>query len=301
MKLCVLDTETTGISAATNRILEVAAVVYCTVSQTSIAGVHFLVPTTERNPAEHINKISTTALLQPPIPGLVDSFLKMYQHCDCVVAHNADFDKRFVTALWPDLPEKPWVCSQKQINFPKGGKNCRKLSHLAADHDIPVNGAHRAMADVIVLAGLLKMVPDLDWQITRALGKTGAEAKKAAFPQQKVITGSKVLYEVVDTRYDPAKNADYKAAGFRWIPEVRRWRKEVPRGQPPTFPFEVRPAQLPHMFAPRQVSGTIMVADPPQTAVAPPAPPPALPTVPVFDDPADEPLAENESDDDWSL
>jgi DNA polymerase III epsilon subunit-like protein len=210
-------------------------------------------PTDAPNRAEHVNKISARALRQPAVSGLVDAFQQMYSDAECVVAHNATFDRQFIAAKWPNLPQKPWMCSMSDITFLKGGKR-QKLNHLAVDHEIPVWGAHRAMADVTTLVSLLSTVPDLETQIRRTLSLptragAGADGRVTSASPTPQPGGGKVLYEVVDVRYDPAKNAEYKAAGFRWVPEAKRWRKEIPKGQPTSFGFEVRLAQAPSCFS----------------------------------------------------
>jgi len=332
MRLCCVDTECTGLSPTNDRIIEVAAVTYCTTSAAVLFGVHFLIPTSERNGAVHLNNISASALQQPAIPSMVDSFKHMYADADCIVAHNADFDRRFITAHWPDLPRKPWICTQKDIAFPKAGNGkCRKLNHLAVDHDVPVFGAHRAMADSITLVTLLSKCTNLEGQIRRVLSlppKPGTDAmSKRIASVTPFPAGAKVLYEVVESRYDPAKNQEYKAAGFRWVPEAKRWRKEIPKGQGTSFSFEVRPAQAPSHFSapppPTAQVPSVSVSgrqDIPITAASSNAPSAAgsgtvsgssITSSPVgnlttaggpFGDPVDEPAQEQiDSDDDWSL
>lgn len=233
MRLLILDTETTGLTPGRDLLIEVAAVTYCTDSATTLAGVHFLIPTTEPNRAEHIKHISGTALNQRGIPGMAEVFMKMYEDCDVVIAHNVAFDRKFIEAQWPQLVGKPWVCSMKDITFP-AGKGCKKLNHLAVDHGVNVIDAHRAMGDVIVLVRLLSLVPDLVTQIENVLGR-----QEPAGEVQGPIEPS-VLFEVVDTRYDLAMNNKYKAAGFRWDPEARRWRKQFRGSQEPNVEFQIK-------------------------------------------------------------
>ena len=164
MRLLVLDTETTGLSFSHSKIIEVAAALHCTTSHTILASLQFLVPHAGVNEAEHINGITHLMLTQEPVPGSYDMLRALWSSSDCVVAHNARFDRHFLTRHFPSLPEKPWVCTVSDISFPKTRKS-RVLSHIAADHDIPVFKKHRALDDVLLLSQLLALVPDLDNQI----------------------------------------------------------------------------------------------------------------------------------------
>lgn len=63
-----------------------------------------------------------------------------------VVAHNAQFDRRFCERIWPIFASKPWACSFREIRWSDEGFEGAKLCHLAAGHGFFFDG-HRAADD----------------------------------------------------------------------------------------------------------------------------------------------------------
>ena len=282
-RLLIVDTETTGLSFEHSRLIEVAAVLYCTESKTVLGGVQFLVHDGTDNAAEFINKISPAALARRPVPGLEAAFKDMYSDCDVVIAHNANFDQHFICKKWPDLPKRPWVCSLKQLTFPKATAS-KKLNHLAVDHGISPVDAHRAMGDVIVLCRILQEISDLERQVTLALsGKSTVTAN--------------TLYEVFPSNF--GENDTYKAAGFRFDREAKRWRKRMSKEDAGKLSFQVRPVAIPSIFQAPKTPKVFPVASPTkfETAAKPLAstlPPASIPQTESDDQPVDD-------DDDWDL
>jgi DNA polymerase III epsilon subunit-like protein len=86
-----------------------------------------------------------------------------------IVAHNADFDRSFVS---PALRALPWADSMSDIDWGRG-KVGGSLTALALAHDVGVVSAHRAMADVDVLVRTFqaaqRLGADLPAMLTRAL------------------------------------------------------------------------------------------------------------------------------------
>lgn len=215
MKLLVLDTETTGVDPAHDRVIEIAAAIYDTTHKTVLWQLASLVPEgAVTNPAEHINGISVDAL--KAARGFYDPFEEIDHYaalCDVIIAHNAAFDRRMTEGALHTT--KPWICSQRHLTFPKGKGG--KLTHLAADHGILVTGAHRAMADVMMIVELLRRLDDIEEQVRRAQLPHGLFAAKVAFEQKDLA----------------------KAEGFTWNTKAKRWERELPLSEPVTFPFKV--------------------------------------------------------------
>lgn len=65
-----------------------------------------------------------------------------------LVAHNASFDRGFVTGLFPLAGSKQWICSMNGINWTAKGFRSKSLQNLLYDHGIRPNEAHRADDDV---------------------------------------------------------------------------------------------------------------------------------------------------------
>jgi DNA polymerase III subunit epsilon len=262
-RILVLDTETTGLSVKDSRIIELAALTYCTKTRTDLCAAQFLIPTDGGNAAEHINHIPPAALRERPVPALIQAFREMYADADCIVAHNADFDRRFVLNQWPDLPERPWVCSVKDLKFPRATNTSRKLSHLAVDHGVNPTQAHRAMGDVIVLTSLLSKIPDLDRQIQNAItmrGRSGGPAQVAG------VKAPKFLFEVVDSQYE--LRHIYKQAKFDWNWDKKRWEKRLAKGAEVGLPFRVQLADVAQSSGPPAPDDAEPSEPPPSPAVA---------------------------------
>ncbi len=203
MRLLVVDTETTGLIGETpeSELIEVAAATYCTETRTVLSTIQYLIPCLRGNKAEHINHISNEALKQKPIKNLPHAFFSMYHDCTYVVAHNAKFDKYFIKNEYKHLPEKQWICTYEDIQFPDT-KRSLVLSHIAVDHGIMPFDMHRALGDVNTLVNLLMKVPNLEEQINRVV-------------EVKTRGGYFVTTD--------AQNA--RDAGFRWNFDTKKWGK----------------------------------------------------------------------------
>ena len=72
-----------------------------------------------------------------------------------VIAHNAAFDRSFVSHLFPSEAKRWWLCTMTGIDWYGRGYTSRKLTNLAQAHGVSADGAHRALADVIMIHKLL--------------------------------------------------------------------------------------------------------------------------------------------------
>lgn len=79
----------------------------------------------------------------------------IFERTDAIVAHNASFDRGFVTRLFPKTAEKIWLCSMRQINWRAYGLASRSLADLLAHHGLVNDKAHRAQDDVMATLKLL--------------------------------------------------------------------------------------------------------------------------------------------------
>lgn len=79
----------------------------------------------------------------------------MIERVDLLIAHNAGFDRAFVTRLFPQAIMKPWFCSMSGIDWRNKGYPSRGLQELLRQHGIAVERAHRALDDVRATLELL--------------------------------------------------------------------------------------------------------------------------------------------------
>jgi DNA polymerase-3 subunit epsilon len=75
--------------------------------------------------------------------GAISAFV---DDVDLVVAHNADFDRRFCERLCEGFVGKPWGCSYREVGWSDEGFDSARLSHLAIGHGLFFD-AHRALDD----------------------------------------------------------------------------------------------------------------------------------------------------------
>ncbi len=167
----ILDTETTGLDETKDEVIEVGSILFNIQSKSILSQVSFLLPVTS-NPAEHINQISVEVsnLSQPSVEAMT-FFLKLVDHCDFIIAHNAEFDKKwFGSGKLPKLNKK-WICSLEDINwsFKKNLKPKPSVSSLALAFGIPVWNLHRALSDCYYLSEVFKRCDNLEEILLNAL------------------------------------------------------------------------------------------------------------------------------------
>ncbi|MCJ2106016.1 3'-5' exonuclease [Methylobacterium sp. E-041] len=74
---------------------------------------------------------------------------------DIVIAHNADFDRRFMERACPVFATLPWTCSQTQVKWFEEGLEGTKLFYLAYHFRFYFNG-HRSIDDCYALLEILE-------------------------------------------------------------------------------------------------------------------------------------------------
>ena len=89
-----------------------------------------------------------------------DELFPLVEEADIIVAHNKNFDQKVFEAECRrqarPIPEKRWLCTLTEVPYP-AKFTCKKLSHLAWEHDVIVDRAllHRADYDVQIMLYLL--------------------------------------------------------------------------------------------------------------------------------------------------
>tara|TARA_Y100001968_G_scaffold331773_1_gene387623 strand:+ start:23714 stop:24538 length:825 start_codon:yes stop_codon:yes gene_type:complete len=220
-KVLILDTETTGLDENKEEVIEVGSILFHVPSKTVLSQVSFLLPVT-KNEAEHINGISSDVsnISQPWEKGL-DFFLSLVDSSDLIIAHNAEFDKKWFGKGRLPLLNKKWLCSLEDINwsFKKSLKTRPSVTDLALSFEIPVWNLHRALSDCYYLSEVFKKCEDLEDILIKA-------------------SEPRYLYKAI-VSYEERTLA--KNAGFRWNSPVQgAWTRKLSEKEAIKLDFEVQ-------------------------------------------------------------
>jgi DNA polymerase-3 subunit epsilon len=159
----LIDVETTGLDPGRDEVIELSLLLFGFERRTGeVKGIidHY---TGLREPgcsmsrgAFLVHRISRSSLKGAQLDsGRVNELL---ERSEFLIAHNAGFDYRFVTRLFPAAAAKPWYCSMNGIGWREKGYPSRGLQKLLTIHRIPVDRAHRAGADVEACLKLLAVM-----------------------------------------------------------------------------------------------------------------------------------------------
>jgi len=211
-RVLVLDTETTGLSHASDKIIELAMLL---VQVDVVTGQPF-------GPVETFEGFEDPGMPIPEVAkqvtGISDDMVRgqrlddaqvqaLIDRADLVVAHNAGFDRPFVEARFPGFAHKPWACSFADIDWKALGAESSKLGALAQDQGWFYD-AHRALVDCHALLQVLgqRVGDDSHNGLQRLLAAAGRPSYKLR------ATGS------------PFDSKDkLKARGYRWDGEGKVW------------------------------------------------------------------------------
>lgn len=157
---CFVDVETTGLCSRTEEIVELAICLFEYSKETGeiVRMVDRYVglrePSVPISPgAARVHGLKLKDLCGKKLDNArVEAILHT---AEFIVAHNAPFDRGFVTRLFPVSSHKHWLCSMSGINWKGKGFASRGLQNLLRDHGITAGRAHRAEDDVLATLRLL--------------------------------------------------------------------------------------------------------------------------------------------------
>ncbi|OOG79583.1 DNA polymerase III subunit epsilon [Hydrogenophaga sp. A37] len=211
-RVLILDTETTGLSHAGNKIIELAMLL---VQVDTATGRPFgAVETFEgfEDPGMPIPDVAKQ------VTGITDEMVRgqhldnasveaLLARADLVIAHNAGFDRPFVEGRFPGFAHKPWACSFADIDWKAQGAESAKLSALAQDRGWFYD-AHRALVDCHALLQVL----------------SSSEADGATTGLGRLIAASMAPSYKLRATGAPFESKDkLKGRGYRWDGDARVW------------------------------------------------------------------------------
>lgn len=226
-RVCVLDTETTGLDADQDRVIEICAAMALVDPVGRIAGIQSIGSALE-SPGHPLSPeiVKLTGLTDSDLVGQGidrERLAAFIEHCDCVVAFNAQFDRPFTERLLPQMDARPWGCAMRDapwrnLGFEPGPQNYLLMQALRYNP-----AAHRAKDDVLSLVELLDHVcRDGESVMAKVLAAMAAPAYR---------------FEASTAAY--GYRHDLKRRGYRWAPAKSHqlWHKTVPA---PAFRAEYR-------------------------------------------------------------
>lgn len=223
MRVVLLDTETTGLTD-TDRVIEVAVTLYSLMHASPIESYASLI-LSDANAAVAKNGIDPRLLKEEGLEAadVWEKVSKLIEEADCVAAHRADFDKRFVDRAMGEVGlaiDKPWVCTKADLRWP-GGRQGDSLVQLALSLGLGVASAHRASTDVDTMSRILTRSAEMGADLAEMF-RLGMRPKKRFV--------AKVPFDM---------NPLIKSHGFMWDDQRKQWYRSLPPEDVEALPFRV--------------------------------------------------------------
>ena len=138
-------------------------------------------------------------------------------HATIVVAHNAQFDRKWIEKRFPAAAGLAWACSMADVVWERHGFDGRKLAFLGMQCGFFYE-AHRAEVDVDAVVALLGHRLDD--------GRTAMAAMMDnALADSWFVRAWGAAFEVKDR---------LRARGYRWNPDEKVWGREIGDGDRPS-------------------------------------------------------------------
>lgn len=211
-RVLLLDTETTGLDASRDKIIELALLRVEVDEASGLPSGTVQVYDGLEDPGMSISREieQLTGITNAMVRGQrLDEarVAELMDGVDLVIAHNAAFDRPFVEARLPAFARLPWACSFADIDWKSEGQSSAKLENLALSKGWFYD-AHRAEMDCHALLAVL--------------GQTLPQVQQSGLARL-LAAGSQDAFRLQATAapFD-AKDA-LKARGYRWNAEQRVW------------------------------------------------------------------------------
>jgi DNA polymerase-3 subunit epsilon len=211
-RAAIVDTETTGTDPATDKVIELALVVFEYCASSGAVGRVLNCYDGLEDPGVPIPPSSTA------IHGITDAMVAGHRIDDAAVAallegvgvliaHNAGFDRKFLEPRLPVFATLPWGCSWQEVPWSEAGIESSKLEYLAYRYGFFYEG-HRAEMDCRALLEVLQ----------RPFGTSGTPALKLLLDSARA--SSYRLWAI----NSPFESKDLlKKRGYWWDAPKRCW------------------------------------------------------------------------------
>jgi DNA polymerase-3 subunit epsilon len=210
-RVLILDTETTGLDASRDRIMELALLSVDVETATGLPTGRVEVYDGLEDPGMAIPAEiqALTGISNEMVRGQridEERVAAMLDGADLVLAHNAGFDRPFAEARLARFAQLPWACSFADLDWKKEGRSSAKLTQLAMELGWFYD-AHRAEMDCHALLAVLAS--------PLSSGQTGLACLLAAF--------GRTSYRLQATAAPFEAKDQLKARGYRWDGTARVW------------------------------------------------------------------------------
>jgi DNA polymerase III subunit epsilon len=162
----LIDVETTGLNTVLDEVLELAMVKFTYLPDDKIAAITGVFSSLNEPSIPIPEEISElTGITDDMVSGRridADAVASFASDAVLIVAHNANFDRKFAERYWPEFESKPWACSATEIEWRKHGFDGSRLGYLLAGAGL-FHQAHRAIDDCRALMEILAFdIPKLN-------------------------------------------------------------------------------------------------------------------------------------------
>jgi DNA polymerase-3 subunit epsilon len=146
----LIDFETTGLNTAKDEVIELGMVKFSYSDEGEVTSVLETFGSFNQ-PSDAIPPeiIALTGITDEMVSGQridPDAVYSFVADANVVIAHHANFDRKFAERGWPIFIEKNWACSAQEIEWRKYGFDGSRLAYLLSGAGF-FHDAHRAIDD----------------------------------------------------------------------------------------------------------------------------------------------------------
>jgi DNA polymerase-3 subunit epsilon len=219
--ILIIDTETSALTPNHGgQVLEIGAILFNIPTRSVIHSISTLLYA-DKNDAYEINKIDVESCKKVNDNIYQNSIItinEMIKHACYVVAHNAEFDKKWlllVDGIKDEIAKAKWICTKEDVLWPVHKRTPLNLIHICANLGVPIMSAHRAYQDCLLLCNAIDSIANIEYFLIES-GK------------------GRMLYKA-QVSFDDRQLA--KDNGFNWDTAAKGWFALMHPDDVKTLPF----------------------------------------------------------------